>query len=197
MSMKTVSDRGFGYELMQALAGYAGWKFEYVKCDWSNCFDKLENGEIDVIGDISYTDERTQEMLFSEEPMGEEKYILYADISNTDIGTSDFKSMDGKRVGVLLGTEPESMLTEWEKKNGIHTEHVNVYDNDDVKKKLADNEIDCFVSLEEAIWSEWGISSVTSIGKIRYIFCNKQRAQRYQRGARLCYASVGQRQSVF
>lgn len=169
--------RGFGYELMQALAGYAGWKFEYVKCDWSNCFDKLENGEIDVIGDISYTDERTQEMLFSEEPMGEEKYILYADMSNTDIGASDFTSMDGKRVGVLLGTEPESMLTEWEKKNGIHTEHVNVYDNDDVKKKLADNEIDCFVSLEEAIWSEWGISSVTSIGKSGIYFAiNKERS---------------------
>ena len=169
--------RGFGYELMQALAGYAGWKFEYVKCDWSNCFDKLENGEIDVIGDISYTDERAQEMLFSEEPMGEEKYILYADMSNTDIGTSDFTSMDGKRVGVLLGTEPESMLTEWEKKNGIHTEHVNVYDNDDVKKKLADNEIDCFVSLEESIWSEQGISSVTSIGISGIYFAiNKERS---------------------
>ena len=169
--------RGYGYELLQALAGYTGWKFEYVKCDWSNCFDKLENGEIDVIGDISYTDERTQEMLFSEEPMGEEKYILYADMSNTDIGTSDFTSMDGKRVGVLLGTEPESMLTEWEKKNGIHTEHVNVYDNDDVKKKLADNEIDCFVSLEEAIWSELGISSVTSIGKSGIYFAiNKERS---------------------
>ena len=89
------------------------------------------------------------------------------------------------------------MLTEWEKKNGIHTEHVNVYDNDDVKKKLADNEIDCFVSLEEAIWSELGISSVTSIGKSGIYFCNKQRAQRYQRGARLCYAPVGQRQYVF
>ena len=169
--------RGFGYELMQALAGYAGWKFEYVKCDWSNCFDKLENGEIDVIGDISYTDERAQEMLFSEEPMGEEKYILYADLSHKDIETSDFKSMDGKRVGVLLGTEPESMLTEWEKKNGIHTEHVNVYDNDDVKKKLADNEIDCFVSLEEAIWSERGISSVTNIGKSGIYFAiNKERS---------------------
>ena len=169
--------RGFGYELMQALAGYAGWKFEYVKCDWSNCFDKLENGEIDVIGDISYTDERAQEMLFSEEPMGEEKYILYADLSHKDIETSDFKSMDGKRVGVLLGTEPESMLTEWEKKNGIHTEHVNVYDNDDVKKKLADKEIDCFVSLEESIWSERGISSVTNIGKSGIYFAiNKDRS---------------------
>ena len=169
--------RGYGYELMQALAGYTGWKFEYVKCDWSNCFDKLENGEIDIMGDISYTDERAQKMLFSDEPMGEEKYILYADLSDMDIGTSDFKSMDGKRVGVLIGTEPEIMLTEWENKNGIHTEHVNVNNNDDVEKKLANHEIDAFVSLEESIWSEQGISSVTTIGKSGIYFAiNKERS---------------------
>ena len=169
--------RGFGYELMQALAGYTGWKFEYVKCDWSNCFDKLENGEIDVMGDISYTDERAEKMLFSEEAMGEEKYILYADLSDMDIVSSDFRSLDGKRAGVLLGTEPEVMLTEWENKNGIHTEHVNVYNNDDVEKKLANHEIDCFVSLEESIWSEQGISSVTSIGKSGiYFVINKERS---------------------
>ena len=169
--------RGYGYELMQALAGYTGWEVEYVKCDWSNCFDKLENGEIDVMGDISYTDERAQRMLFSDEPMGEEKYILYADLSNIDIGTSDFKFMDGKRVGVLMGTEPEIMLTEWENKNGIQTEHVNVYNNDDVEKKLANHEIDCFVSLEESIWSEQGIASVTTIGKSGIYFAiNKERS---------------------
>ena len=169
--------RGYGYELMQALAGYTGWEFEYVKCDWSNCFDKLENGEIDIMGDISYTDERTQKMLFSDEPMGEEKYILYADLSDMDIGTSDFKSLDGKRIGVLMGTEPEIMLTEWENKNGIHTEHVNVNNNDDVEKKLANHEIDAFVSLEESIWSEQGISSVTTIGKSGIYFAiNKERS---------------------
>ena len=169
--------RGFGYELMQALAGYTGWKFEYVKCDWSNCFDKLENGEIDIMGDISYTDEREQKMLYSAEPMGEEKYILYADLSDTDVVTSDFRSMDGKRVGVLLGTEPEVMLTEWENKNGIHTEHVNVYNNADVEKKLADHEIDCFVSLEESFWSEQGISSATTVGKSGiYFVINKERS---------------------
>ena len=174
---KTGVRRGYGYELMQALAGYTGWKFEYVKCDWSNCFDKLENGEIDIMGDISYTEERAQKMLFSDDPMGEEKYILYADLSHTDIGTSDFKSLDGKRVGVLMGTEPEIMLTEWENKNGIQTEHVNVYNNEDVKKKLANHEIDGFVSLEESIWSEQGISSVTMIGKSGiYFVINKERS---------------------
>ena len=169
--------RGYGYELMQALAGYTGWKFEYVKCDWSDCFDKLENGEIDIMGDISYTDERAQKMLFPDEPMGEEKYILYADLSDTYIGMSDFKSLDGKRVGVLMDTEPEIMLTEWENKNGIHTEHVNVNNDDDVEKKLANHEIDCFVSLEESIWSEQGISSVTTIGKSGIYFAiNKERS---------------------
>ena len=169
--------QGYGYELMQALAGYTGWKFEYVKCDWSNCFDKLENGEIDIMGDISYTDERAQKMLFPEEPMAEEKYILYADLSNLDIGMSDFKFMDGKRVGVLMDTEPEIMLTEWENKNGIHTEHVNVNNDDDVEKKLANHEIDCFVSLEESLWSEQGISSVTTIGKSGIYFAiNKERS---------------------
>ena len=169
--------RGYGYELMQALAGYTGWEFEYVKCDWSDCFDKLENGEIDIIGDSSYTDERAQKMLFSAEPMGEEKYILYADLSNMDNGTSDFKFMDGKRIGVLMGTEPEIMLTEWENKNGIQTEHVNVYNNDDVEKKLANHEIDAFVSLEESVWSEQGIASVTTIGKSGiYFVINKERS---------------------
>ena len=169
--------RGYGYELMQALAGYTGWKFEYVKCDWSNCFEKLENGEIDIMGDISYTDDRAEKMLFSEEPMGEEKYVLYADLSDTDIVSSNFKSLDGKRVGVLMGTEPENMLTEWENKNGIHTEHVNISGNSDVEKKLANHEIDCFVSLEESIWSERGISCVTTIGKSGIYFAmNKERS---------------------
>ena len=169
--------RGYGYELMQALAGYTGWKFEYVKCDWSNCFEKLENGEIDIMGDISYTDDRAKEMLYSEETMGEENYVLYANLSDTDIVSSDFKSLDGKRIGVLKGTEPENMLTEWENKNGIHTTHVNVSGNEDVKKKLDNDEIDCFVSLEESIWSERGISCVTTIGKSGIYFAmNKERS---------------------
>ena len=61
---KNVQTRIYGYELMQALAGYTEWKFEYVKCDWSDCFDKLENGEIDIMVISSYTDERAQRCFF-------------------------------------------------------------------------------------------------------------------------------------
>ena len=168
--------KGYGYELLQTLSGYTGWQFEYVTCDWSDCFEKLENGEIDIMGGISYTEDRAEEMLFSDEPMGEEKYYLYADLSRADISASDYKTLNGKKIGVLMGTEPEVMLTEWEEKHDLKTQHVNVSNNEDVKQKLANHEIDCFVSLEESYWAELGISTITRVGKSGiYYALNKDR----------------------
>ena len=168
--------KGYGYELLETLSGYTGWQFEYVTCDWSDCFEKLENGEIDIMGGISYTEDRAEEMLFSDEPMGEEKYYLYADLSRADISASDFKTLNGKKIGVLMGTEPEVMLTEWEEKYGLKTEHVNISNNEDVKQKLANHEIDCFVSLEESFWAERGISTITRVGESGiYYAINKNR----------------------
>ena len=168
--------KGYGYELLQTLSGYTGWQFEYVTCDWSNCFEKLKNGEIDIMGGISYTEDRAEEMLFSDEPMGEEKYYLYADLSRADISASDYKTLNGKKIGVLMGTEPEVMLTEWEEKYDLKTEHVNISNNEDVKQKLANHEIDCFVSLEESFWAERGISTITRVGESGiYYAINKNR----------------------
>lgn len=169
--------KGYGYELLQTLSGYTGWQLEYVTCDWSDCFEKLKNGEIDIMGDISYTEDRAEEMLFSDEPMGEEKYYLYADLSRADISASDFKTLNGKKIGVLMETEPEVMLTEWEEKYDLKTQHVNISNNEDVKQKLANHEIDCFVSLEESFWAELGISTMTRVGKSDiYYAINKDRA---------------------
>lgn len=169
--------KGYGYELLETLSGYTGWQFEYVTCDWSDCFEKLENGEIDIMGGISYTEDRTEEMLFSDEPMGEEKYYLYADLSRADISASNLKTLDGKKIGVVMGTEPEVMLTEWEEKYGLETEHVNISNNEDVKQKLANHEIDCFVSLEESYWADLGISTITRVGKSSiYYVLNKDRS---------------------
>lgn len=169
--------KGYGYELLETLSGYTGWQFEYVTCDWSDCFEKLENGEIDIMGGISYTEDRAEEMLFSDEPMGEEKYYLYADLSRTDLSTSDYKTLNGKKIGVLMGAESEVMLTEWEEKYGLKTQHVNIANNEDVKQKLANHEIDCFVSLEESYWAELGISTITRVGKSSiYYAINKDRA---------------------
>ena len=101
---------GYGYEYQQTIAAYTGWKYEYVNADWADLFEMLQRGEIDMLGGISYTDERAQKMLFSELPMGWEKYYLYADVANTDISADNLATLNGKRVGVLPGSVQVPML---------------------------------------------------------------------------------------
>ena len=109
--------RGYSYEYQQAVAAHTGWKYEYVEGSWAELMSMLKNGQIDLLGGISYTEERSTSMLFSELPMGEDKYYLYVDTSNTDISTSDLTTLNGKRIGMLPDALPAKMFHEWEKDN--------------------------------------------------------------------------------
>ena len=161
---------GYGYEYLQDIAGYAGWTYKYITSDWKNCFTQLENGEIDILGGISYTDERAENMLFSDMPMGEEKYYIYTDASNMDLTAGNLDSFEGKNIGVLKDNITEDVLNEWELKYGLHTQHVNVSNTAEVMDKLSKHEIDCFVSVEESRWEESDISPLTSIGETEIYF---------------------------
>ena len=161
---------GYGYEYLQDIAGYAGWTYKYITSDWKNCFTQLENGEIDILGDISYTDERAENMLFSDMPMGEEKYYIYTDASNMDLTAGNLDSFEGKNIGVSKDNIEEDVLNEWESKYGLHTKHINVSTTTEIMDKLSKHEIDCFVSVEESRWEESDISPLTSIGETEIYF---------------------------
>ena len=161
---------GYGYEYLQKIAGYTGWKYEYVDCTWENCFDKLKNDELDIIEGISYTEERAENMLFSGIPMGNERYCVYAKPNLTDMSSSYTASFNGKKIGVLMDYLPEMVLNEWETKYNLHTQHVNVSNNEDALKKIADREIDGFVSLEDSRLGGYGMAALTNIGSSKIYF---------------------------
>lgn len=115
-------------------------------------------------------------MLFSSIPMAEEKYYIYADRKDTKIDVSDLNSFDGKNVGVFQNNLPETVLNEWETKNNIHTQHVNISIEDDIVENLKNHRMDCFVSVEEPRWDKMGFSPVVNIGNSDIYFAiNKER----------------------
>ena len=62
---------GWGYEYLQTLSYYTpGWQYEYVSGTFTELMDKLEAGEIDLMPNISYSEERAQKLLFSSNPVG-------------------------------------------------------------------------------------------------------------------------------
>ena len=87
---------GYGYEYQQSVASYTGWNYDYVNAGWSDLLKMMQNGEIDLMSGVSYTDERAETMLFSELPMGEEKYFLYADLYEYRYFCFQFEIIGGK-----------------------------------------------------------------------------------------------------
>ena len=168
--------RGYSYEYQQAVAAHTGWKYEYVEGSWAELMSMLKNGQIDLLGGISYAEERSTSMLFSELPMGEDKYYLYVDTSNTDISTSDLTTLNGKKIGMLPNALTAEMFHEWEKSHGVNTQQVDITGADDVRQKLKNNEIDGFVLNESPQWERDDISPVLLIGdSYNYFAVSKKR----------------------
>ena len=162
--------RGYSYEYQQAVAAHTGWKYEYVEGSWAELMNMLKSGEIDLMGDISYTEERSTSMLFSELPMGEDKYYLYVNPSDTDISASDLTTLNGKRIGVLPDTLSARRFCEWEKSHGVDTQQVDITSTDDARQKLHNQEIDGFVLNESPQWERDNISPALLIGGSYHYF---------------------------
>ncbi len=155
---------GYGYEYEQAIAAYTGWKYEYVKGDWKELFEMLKHGEIDLMSAISYTDERSKDVLFSNSPMGEEKYYLYANVKDSDISDSDLSSLNGKKIIVMDQSVMADQFSQWEKENKIRTEHVNSFNFEYSQSLIKNNECDGVISTESATWGKLGLSVVAQFG---------------------------------
>lgn len=83
---------GWGYEYLQTLSYYTpGWQYEYVSGTFTELMDMLEAGEIDLMPNISYTEERAQKLLFSSNPEGTERYLIYAKPDRDDLAKGDPK----------------------------------------------------------------------------------------------------------
>ena len=124
----------------------------------------LQKGDIDIMANVSYTDERAKTMLFSDRPMGEEKYYLYVDITNADISLMNLSNLNGKRIAMIKNSVQTDQYCEWEKEHNITTEHVLVDDIEETKELLDNDEVDGIISTENSVWVDRGLSAVVITG---------------------------------
>lgn len=114
--------------------------------------------------------------LFSDLPMGEEKFYVYADLANTDISASDLSTLNGKKIAMMENSVQTTQLYEWEEKHNVKTQPVFINGVEEVRELKASNEIVGVLSAESPIWREDGMSAITMIGESsNYYAINKQR----------------------
>ena len=167
---------GYGYDFQQTVAAYTGWRYEYVKGSSVELLEKLQRGELDMLNCISYTPERAQHMLFSSVPMGREKYYLYADIEKTGISPSKLYLLEGKGVSMIASSMMETAFSNWEKQQGLHTQHLLASSMKERQSLVAQGKAVAVVATELLPMKQEGLSAVTPVGGSDIYFAiNKNR----------------------
>ena len=162
---------GYAYEYQQKIAAYTGWTYEYVKGSWSELMQMLIDGEIDLMGDISYTVGRARNMLFSMVPMGtEEYYVFVASGRDSGIDADDYSSFNGKKIGVNKGSVQADIFRNWIAKKGAQPEIVELMENEtESVELLKQGALDAFITYDGYGGSD-GLLPVCKIGSSDFYF---------------------------
>ena len=140
---------GYAYEYQKKISSYTGWNYEYVTGSWSELLQMLIDGKIDMMSDVSYTEERAELILYPSLPMGAEEYYLFISPTNTEYKTGNYAYFNGKKVGLNKGSVMTELLHKWEKANGIRTEMVELTCPEaESMQMLQRGELDGYITLD-------------------------------------------------
>lgn len=163
---------GFGYEYLQKIASYTGWRYEYVDGSWDELFDELNKGEIDLMAGVSYRSDRTDSIMYPDTEMLKETFYIYKDSDDTSMQSGNIASFSGKKIGVSNDSKMTGSINAWINDNHADIDLVVYDDLSDCAEAFNAHELDGFVSADNIIsGSATGISPVEMIGRIPYYIC--------------------------
>lgn len=160
---------GWGYEYLQTLSYYTpGWRYEYVSGTFTELMDMLEAGEIDLMPNISYSEERAQKLLFSSNPEGTERYYIYAKPDRDDLAKGDPQALQGLTIGCNPGVMQTFVGQQWLANEGIACTYREYDGNSVLFDVLANNEVDAIIMNDTT--SSPNASPMFYIGSSDYYF---------------------------
>jgi len=93
--------------LLDAIAAQEGWTLEYVPCEWAACLQALEDGQIDLMPDVAFSQERDALYDFHKTPVIESWSRVYTS-PNTPI--NQISDLNGKRIAVLANSIQQTVF---------------------------------------------------------------------------------------
>lgn len=163
---------GYAYEYLQKVASYTGWTYEYVYGTWAELYQKLLDGDIDLMAGIAYNQERDALLCFSDTDLLKETFYIYKSIGNDTIQSSDISSYAGKRIGTTNDPKMSARILQWKEDTGADVTIV-AYDSfASCLQAFRSGKLDAFVSAENMVYDAPDITPVEKIGKEPYYICS-------------------------
>jgi diguanylate cyclase (GGDEF)-like protein/PAS domain S-box-containing protein len=104
-------------ELLQQIARRQQWQIKPVQCDWAYCLQLLQSGEIDLLPDVAFTEQRALQLDFHPTPALFSWSQLY---SAPGVELMSFADLDGKRLVALQDSVQQEYLQQKIDESGLN-----------------------------------------------------------------------------
>lgn len=163
---------GYGYQFLRLLSRYSNLNFEYVGYDksWDDMQEMLENGEIDMLTSMHYTNERAEKFDFSTS-IGYSTTIMTVRSNNTTIKAQNYADFDGMKVGLLKNSSRNDAFYAYAEEHGFQYNPVYLETQEDLTSALEFGAVDMIVSSnlrklgKERVVEEFGASKFYAVVK--------------------------------
>ena len=160
---------GYAYEYLSKLSAYTGWEYEYVKGSFTDLLQMLKDGQIDMMSNVSYSDERARDILYSSIPMGTESYYIFVSPDNTKITAEDYSSLNGMTIGVAQGSIQKEIFVRWADSHSVSVNLIEINGHEEEVIHTLDEQMDAYVTMD--IYADPQVAvPVCKVGSSDYYF---------------------------
>lgn len=114
---------GILVDMLREIAKAEGWELRFIQCQWAQCLAALDQGSIDLLPDVAWSEERSRRLDFHQVPA---LYSWSQVFRRRGIALSAMTDIGGKRVAVLSDSIQHRYFTEFAKAFGVRPQLVPV-----------------------------------------------------------------------
>ena len=160
---------GYAYEYYRKISEYTGWKYEYVYGGFSELYQMLLDGKIDLLAGLAYRDDREGLIGYPDAAMGSESYYLVRHDTDTDI-TQDTDTLNGRKIGVL-DSAMVSTLNTFLQEHAIQAEVTVFPDHTGLFGAFDSHEVDILVAESDGAYGRDHAVPLLVFGSADYYLC--------------------------
>ena len=160
---------GYAYEYYRKLSEYTGWEYEYVYGDFSDLYQMLLDGDIDLLAGLAWREDRASIIGYPNAVMGNESYYLVKSDDNVNI-TADPATLNGCRIGVL-DSAMVGVLEQYLENNHVTAEVVVYPDYTQLFDAFDSRDVDVLAAESDGARGREHAEVLTVFGTSDYFLC--------------------------
>lgn len=133
---------GFWVDILGHIAKAENWHLEYTPCQWHQCLQFLEEGQLDLMMDVAHSEDRDRRFDFNQEVV----LLSWSEVyTRPGVSLKSILDLDQKRVAVLTGSIQQDTLIEKAEAFAIKPEFVEVSSFQDMFEQVSRGQVEAAV----------------------------------------------------